>query len=106
MVKYNLIINCLPHFYHVQSQNINFHIPTKNGIDVTENVYKNLWDLIMIFRCKNKVNEIGYDSLMFHKPGKEPTILKSNDYLPIIYLIIMGFFFFVFPPLRKISKKI
>ncbi len=29
MVKYKLIINCLPHFYHVQSQNINFILQLK-----------------------------------------------------------------------------
>ncbi len=29
MVSINLIINCLPHFYHVQSQNINFILQLK-----------------------------------------------------------------------------
>ncbi len=44
---------------------------------------------------------------MFHKPGKEPTILKSNDYLPNnLSDYQWDIFLFVFPPLRKISKKI
>ncbi len=43
---------------------------------------------------------------MFHKPGKEPTILKSNDYLPNNLSDYQWDFLFVFPPLRKISKKL
>ncbi len=51
--------------------------------------------------------KIGYDSLMFHKPGKEPTILKSNDYLQIIVSELSdGFFSLCSRPLRKYRKII
>ncbi len=59
------------------------------------------------YGVKIKVNEIGYDSLMFHKPGKEPTILKSNDYLPNNLSDYQWDFFSLCSPLSgKYRKKL
>ncbi len=52
------------------------------------------------------MNEIGYDSLMFHKPGKEPTILKSNDYLPNNLSDYQWDFSLVSPLSGKYRKKL
>ncbi len=58
------------------------------------------------YGVKIKVNEIGYDSLMFHKPGKEPTILKSNDYLPNNLSDYQWDFSLCVPPSQENIEKI
>ncbi len=79
---------------------------TKNGIDVTENVIKFMGPNYDFYGVKIKVNEIGYDSLMFHKPGKEPTILKSNDYLPNNLSDYQWDFSLCVPPSQENIEKI
>lgn len=82
MVKYKFNNKLFTALLPCTESEYQFHITTKNGIDVTENVIKFMGPNYDFYGVKIKVNEIGYDSLMFHKPGKEPTILKSDDYLP------------------------
>ncbi len=44
--------------------------------------------------------------LMFHKPGKEPTILKSNDYLPNNLSDYQWDFSLCVPPSQENIEKI
>lgn len=82
MVKYKFNNKLFTALLPCTESEYQFHITTRDGIDVTENVIKFMGPNYDFYGVKIKVNEIGYDSLMFHKPGKEPTILKSDDYLP------------------------
>lgn len=82
MVKYKFNNKLFTALLPCTESEYQFHITTRDGIDVTENVIKFMGPNYDFYGVKIKVNEIGYDSLIFHKPGKEPTILKSDDYLP------------------------
>ncbi len=105
MVSINLIIIVYRTLPCTESE-YQFHITTKNGIDVTENVIKFMGPNYDFYGVKIKVNEIGYDSLMFHKPGKEPTILKSNDYLPNNLSDYQWDFSLCVPPSQENIEKI
>nr|QEA08328.1 putative protein 373L [Iridovirus Liz-CrIV] len=106
MVKYKFNNKLFTALLPCTESEYQFHITTKNGIDVTENVIKFMGPNYDFYGVKIKVNEIGYDSLMFHKPGKEPTILKSNDYLPNNLSDYQWDFSLCVPPSQENIEKI
>jgi hypothetical protein len=85
LVKYTLngqtFFALLPYKHDVI--NPKFNITTGDGTDVTKNILKFIGPNFDFYKSSIKVSDTGYDSLIFHKLDKNPTIFKANDLLPI-----------------------